>query len=80
MCLSAIYWARLDRIYFANSREDAAAIGFDDELIYSEVSKPIEAPHHPDRQSAHPGGGGRLRRMEHKARQGRLLARTELPR
>ena len=42
MCLSAIYWARLDRIYFANSREDAAAIGFDDELIYSEVSKPIE--------------------------------------
>ena len=41
MCLAAIYWARLDRIYFANSREDAAAIGFDDALIYSEVSKPI---------------------------------------
>lgn len=42
MCLSAIYWARIDRIYFANSREDAAAIGFDDALIYDEVSKPIE--------------------------------------
>ena len=42
MCLAAIYWARLDRITFANSREDAAAIGFDDELIYGEVSKPIE--------------------------------------
>jgi guanine deaminase len=43
MCLSAIYWARLDRIYFANSREDAAAIGFDDDFLYREVEKPIEA-------------------------------------
>ena len=42
MCLSAIYWARLDRIYFANSREDAAAIGFDDEFLYREVPKPAE--------------------------------------
>jgi guanine deaminase len=42
MCLAAIYWARLDRVFFANSREDAAAIGFDDALIYAEVSKPIE--------------------------------------
>jgi tRNA(Arg) A34 adenosine deaminase TadA len=42
MCLAAIYWARLDRIFFANSREDAAAIGFDDEHIYGEVAKPIE--------------------------------------
>ena len=42
MCLAAIYWARLDRIYFANTREDAAAIGFDDALIYGEVSKPID--------------------------------------
>ena len=41
MCLAAIYWARLDRITFASSREDAAAIGFDDALIYGEVSKPI---------------------------------------
>ena len=43
MCLAAIYWARLDRVYFANSREDAAAIGFDDALIYEEVAKPIDA-------------------------------------
>ena len=43
MCLSAIYWARLDRIYFANSRQDAAAIGFDDEFLYQEVPKPVEA-------------------------------------
>jgi guanine deaminase len=42
MCLSAIYWARLDRIYFANTRADAAAIGFDDDLIYREIPLPIE--------------------------------------
>ena len=42
MCLAAIYWARLDRITYANVREDAAVIGFDDELIYSEVSKPVQ--------------------------------------
>ena len=42
MCLSAIYWARLDRIYFANSRQDAAAIGFDDDFLYHEVAKPVE--------------------------------------
>jgi tRNA(Arg) A34 adenosine deaminase TadA len=42
MCLGAIYWARLQRIYYANDREDAARIGFDDRHIYGEVSKPIE--------------------------------------
>jgi tRNA(Arg) A34 adenosine deaminase TadA len=41
MCLSAIYWARLDKVYFASRREDAAAIGFDDALIYDEVAKPF---------------------------------------
>ena len=40
MCLSAVYWARLDRLYFANSRDDAKAIGFDDAHIYDEVGKP----------------------------------------
>lgn len=39
MCLSAIYWARLDALYFAASREDAAAAGFDDALLYEEVPK-----------------------------------------
>jgi guanine deaminase len=38
MCLSAIYWARLDRIYFAAARGDAAAIGFDDAHIYAELA------------------------------------------
>jgi guanine deaminase len=41
MCLGAIYWARLDRIYFANSRTDAAKIGFDDKLIYREIALPV---------------------------------------
>jgi tRNA(Arg) A34 adenosine deaminase TadA len=39
MCLAAIYWARLDRLYFAASRSDAAAIGFDDERFYLELGK-----------------------------------------
>jgi tRNA(Arg) A34 adenosine deaminase TadA len=43
MCLSAIYWARLDRIWYANDRADAARIGFDDALIYREVALPVEA-------------------------------------
>jgi guanine deaminase len=43
MCLSSIYWARLDRLVFANSREDAAAIGFDDAAIYDEVAKPLDS-------------------------------------
>lgn len=37
MCLGAIYWARIDKIYYANDRKDAANIGFDDELIYQEM-------------------------------------------
>lgn len=37
MCLGAIYWARLDKIYFANSRLDAANIDFDDEFLYREI-------------------------------------------
>ncbi len=41
MCLGAIYWARLDRLVFANTRAEAAAIGFDDALIYEEIPRPI---------------------------------------
>jgi len=37
MCLSAIYWARIEKLTFAASRDDAAAIGFDDALIYKEI-------------------------------------------
>uniref|UniRef100_UPI004056F4B2 nucleoside deaminase n=1 Tax=Alistipes sp. TaxID=1872444 RepID=UPI004056F4B2 len=39
MCLSALYWAGVERIYYANTRDDAAAIGFDDSLIYTEIPK-----------------------------------------
>lgn len=38
MCLSAIYWARITRIFYAATREDAARIGFDDDLIYRELA------------------------------------------
>jgi guanine deaminase len=40
MCLGAIYWARLSRIYFANADQDASKIGFDDSLIYRELALP----------------------------------------
>jgi len=40
MCLGAIYWARPSAIYFAGTRDDAAAAGFDDEVFYSELEKP----------------------------------------
>jgi len=39
MCLSACYWARLDKIYYVNTRLDAANIGFDDSHIYEEIKK-----------------------------------------
>lgn len=42
MCLGAIYWARPKIVYFANNREDAAAIGFDDSMIYEEIAVAIE--------------------------------------
>lgn len=40
MCLGAIYWARLDKIYYANNKTDAKNIGFDDSFIYDELSLP----------------------------------------
>jgi guanine deaminase len=42
MCLSAIYWARLSRIYYANDRHDAAKIGFRDDFLYHEIPLPLE--------------------------------------
>ena len=41
MCLASAYWARVSRIVYANTRDDAAAIGFDDSLIYDEIPKPV---------------------------------------
>lgn len=42
MCLSAIYWARIDKIWYANTKTDAKNIGFDDSFIYDEVKLPLE--------------------------------------
>lgn len=50
MCLGAIYWARLSRIYFANTAEDAAKIGFDDSFIYEELKQPYSQRRIPARQ------------------------------
>lgn len=52
MCLSAAYWARIGRIVFANSRAEAAAIGFCDDALYSELNRNLTArsvvmEHHP---------------------------------
>lgn len=41
MCLGAIYWARPSKLFYANSKEDAAKIQFDDQFIYEEIAKPI---------------------------------------
>ncbi len=56
MCLASAYWARVSRIVYANTRDEAAAIGFDDAFIYDEVPKapqeralPME--HHPRRDA-----------------------------
>jgi len=40
MCLAAIYWARIERIYYANTTQDAARIGFDDAFLYRELAIP----------------------------------------
>ncbi len=52
MCLAAAYWARIERIVFANSRAEAAAIGFYDDDLYGEINRPLAArrivmEHHP---------------------------------
>jgi guanine deaminase len=41
MCMGAIYWARLAKVYYANTREDARKIGFDDSFIYEQIALPI---------------------------------------
>jgi tRNA(Arg) A34 adenosine deaminase TadA len=42
MCLGAIYWARPDRVFYANTKQDAAEVGFDDQFIYEELELPLE--------------------------------------
>jgi tRNA(Arg) A34 adenosine deaminase TadA len=41
MCLSAIYWARIPEVFYGNSRQDAAGIGFDDDFIYQQIPLPV---------------------------------------
>ena len=42
MCLGAIYWARIDKVFFANTASDARSIGFADSRIYEEISRPLQ--------------------------------------
>src|SRR5246127_2799257 len=50
MCLSAIYWARFKKVFYANTRKDAARILFDDDFLYREVSLPIRKRSMPMKQ------------------------------
>ena len=54
MCLAAIYWARLGKIYYANTRKDAARISFDDDLVYREISLPVRRRKIPMKQLLRP--------------------------
>lgn len=56
MCLGAIYWARPDRFYYAASRQEAAGAGFDDDLIYGELSLPPDQRAIPGEQLLHDEG------------------------
>ncbi|MEO5564748.1 MAG: nucleoside deaminase [Chitinophagaceae bacterium] len=54
MCLGAIYWARPDRVIYANTKEDAAAIEFDDDFIYKEINAAMMDRKIPFIHSPHP--------------------------
>jgi len=53
MCLGAIYWSQISRIYYANTKLDAAAIGFNDKFIYDELSLPMTERKLPAEQLLH---------------------------
>ena len=53
MCLAAIYWARIEKIFYANTRKDAADIKFDDDFIYEEIPKDISQRKIPMQQCCH---------------------------
>jgi guanine deaminase len=54
MCLAAIYWARLEKVFYANTRQDAARINFDDDLICHEVAQPVSRRKIPMKQLLRP--------------------------
>ncbi|MEM7309060.1 MAG: nucleoside deaminase [Planctomycetota bacterium] len=51
MCAAAIHWARVDRLVYAASRDDAAAAGFDDELLFRDLGAPPEERRVPGRRA-----------------------------
>ncbi|MFD0794977.1 nucleoside deaminase [Mucilaginibacter litoreus] len=53
MCLGAIYWARISKVYYANTKKDAANIGFDDHFIYGELELPMSSRKLPFEQLMH---------------------------
>lgn len=57
MCLSAIYWANINKVYFCQSRHDAEGIGFKDNHIYEEISVPVEKRSLPFHRVSHPQAG-----------------------
>jgi guanine deaminase len=67
MCLGAIYWARLSRVYFANADADASRIGFDDSLIYSEIARPLSERKIPMIQMMREEALAAFRAWEHKS-------------
>ena len=66
MCLAAIYWARLRRVYFGNTRQEAARVGFDDEFLYHEVARPIKGRRLPMVQVLHDEAATAFRAWEAK--------------
>jgi tRNA(Arg) A34 adenosine deaminase TadA len=53
MCLAAVHWARLDRVYYAQTRDDAAALGFHDRRLYRAMAAPqVPLEHLPSRAAA----------------------------
>lgn len=66
MCLGAIYWARLSRIYFANTAQDAAGIGFDDSFIYGELNQLLSERQIPATQMMREEGLAAFRAWVHK--------------
>ncbi len=68
MCLGAIYWSRIGTIYYANTKSDAARIGFDDQFIYEELARPMEGRRVPIIQLMRPEAQGAFSQWEHSSR------------
>jgi guanine deaminase len=66
MCLGAIYWARLARIYYANTRDDAARIGFDVAFLYREIAQPLDRRRIPTLRLAPPQAAAAFEEWAHK--------------